>query len=87
MKYYKSGHSIIESEVAPEGYVEISKKEYDRLHAIITEIAEKRFELKKTDYLALKHSEGWITEEEYAPTKAHRQELRVQINELESQLD
>ena len=53
---------------------------------IKSQIARLKYELHKTDYLALKHSEGWISEEDYAETKAHRQSLRDQINELEAKL-
>lgn len=44
-------------------------------------------ELKKflceTDYQAIKHSEGVMTEEEYSPIKAIRQAWRDEINQLE----
>lgn len=47
------------------------------------------FELKgklyQTDYKALKYAEGWLTEEEYAETKAERQAWRDEINQLENQ--
>lgn len=43
--------------------------------------------LKDTDYKAIKHSEGQITDQEYAETKAQRQEWRDKINELEEELD
>lgn len=49
-------------------------------------IARLKFELHKTDYQAIKHSEGWISEEDYTPIKAERQALRDEINELEKQL-
>lgn len=39
--------------------------------------------LSDTDYQAIKFSEGWFTEEEFAPMKAYRQSLRDKINELE----
>lgn len=42
--------------------------------------------LKRTDYQAIKHSEGLISEEEYKPTKEQREEWRRQINEYEKQL-
>lgn len=32
---------------------------------------------------ALKFAEGWLSAEEYAPTKAQRQQWRARINELE----
>ena len=42
--------------------------------------------LCNTDYKAIKHSEGVITEDDYAETKAQRQAWRVEINELEARL-
>lgn len=44
-------------------------------------------ELQKTDYKALKYSEGWLTDEEYAETKEKRQRIRDEINRLEQELD
>ena len=38
--------------------------------------------LKKTDYKAIKYSEGYYTEEEYAPIKAERERARERINEI-----
>ena len=43
-------------------------------------------ELQKTYYKAIKYSEGWLTEEEYAETKAERQRIREEINRLEQEL-
>lgn len=40
-------------------------------------------QLNETDYKAIKYAEGWYTEEEYAPIKAEREELRQKIRELE----
>lgn len=42
--------------------------------------------LAETDYKAIKYSEGWLTEEEYAPVKAERQAIREEINRLEQEL-
>lgn len=42
--------------------------------------------LRNTDYQAIKYAEGQITEEEYAPIKAQRQEWRDEINLLESKI-
>lgn len=42
--------------------------------------------LKETDYKAIKYSEGWLTDEEYAETKAERQRIREEINRLEKEL-
>ena len=39
--------------------------------------------LADTDYQAIKHAEGWLTEDEYAETKKKRQAWRDRINELE----
>lgn len=44
-------------------------------------------ELQKTDYKAIKYSEGWLTDEEYAETKAERQRIREEINRLEAKLN
>lgn len=54
--------------------------------ALLNRIGELKAELGATDYKALKYMEGWLTEEEYAPVKAQRQEFRDKINELEAQL-
>ena len=43
--------------------------------------------LNQSDYKALKHADGVITDEEYAETKALRQGWRDEINDLESQLE
>ena len=43
--------------------------------------------LKDTDYKAIKYSEGWLTDEEYAETKAERQSIRDDINRLEEELN
>ena len=40
--------------------------------------------LSDTDYQAIKFSEGWFTEGEFAPMRAYRQSLRDKINELEN---
>lgn len=40
--------------------------------------------LAQTDYLALKHVDGALTDEEYASAKADRQTWRDRINELQA---
>ena len=50
------------------------------------EIARLKKELSDTDYQAIKYSEGWISEEDYAPIKANREALREQIRALESDI-
>lgn len=42
--------------------------------------------LNKTDYQAIKYSEGAISEEDYAPIRAQRQAWRDEINRLEALL-
>ena len=39
--------------------------------------------LTNTDYKAIKHSEGLISDEDYAEVKAQREAWRARINELE----
>lgn len=43
--------------------------------------------LTNTDYQAIKHSEGEISDADYAETKAKRHNWRERINELEKELD
>lgn len=42
--------------------------------------------LTNSDYKAIKHSEGLISEIEYAEVKTYRENLRTQINQLEEEL-
>lgn len=63
----------IEEEVKTDGAAEINRQ--------IRELKQKLFD---TDYKAIKYSEGWLTEEEYAGVKAQREEWRKRINELEA---
>ena len=95
-------HKLSDEEL-PEGAVKITKKQYDsymekkrkaraeeQISPEVTkrrEIIELKQQLYRTDYLAIKFAEGVITEEEYAPTKAKRQEWRTRINELEEGLN
>ena len=46
-------------------------------------IAELKSKLQQTDYQAIKHFEGYLTDYEYEPIKAQRQAWRDEINELE----
>lgn len=89
MKYYRKDNNVIElpdEETAPEGFTKISKAKYERICEILRTIPEKLFELKKTDFKALKYAEGYYTEEEYAPIKELRQSLRDEINALREEL-
>ena len=62
--------------------VEIDNEALNKTNKQI-EIEELKEQLSLTDYKAIKYAEGLITEEEYAPIKAQRQEWRNRINELE----
>ena len=42
--------------------------------------------LAQTDYMSLKHSEGAMTDEDFAEIKELRQSWRVRINELQQEL-
>ena len=59
----------------------------DKTQAINSEISELKKKLFDTDYKAIKYSEGWLTDEEYAEVKAQREEWRKRINELEASLE
>lgn len=51
---------------------------------LMIEIRKKQ--LEESDYKAIKYAEGLLTEEEYAPIKAERQQMRDEINRLEAEL-
>ena len=59
----------------------------DEATEINKEISELKKKLFDTDYKAIKYSEGWLTDEEYAEAKAQREEWRKRINELEASLE
>lgn len=58
----------------------------DQKRAINQEIAQLKANLFKTDYKAIKFSEGLLTVDEYKETKSQREAWRKRINELEEQL-
>ena len=76
--YKASGTTLILDEEKYNALVDTKAKE--------DEIARLKQELADTDYEAIKYSEGWFTEEEYAPIKAKREALREQIRALESDI-
>ena len=59
----------------------------DDIQDINREINVLKKRLFDTDYKAIKYSEGWLTDEEYAEVKAQREEWRKRINELEASLE
>ena len=50
------------------------------------EISQCKENLKATDYKAIKHSEGLISDEDYLPIKTQREEWRSLINQYEALL-
>lgn len=62
--------------------------EYEKNQEPTTEqkIAEFKQMLADSDYKAIKYAEGIISDEEYEPIKAQRQEWRNEINILEESL-
>lgn len=62
---------------------EVKADEATEINRQIRELKQKLFD---TDYKALKYSEGWLTDEEYAEAKAQREEWRSAINQLEERL-
>lgn len=58
----------------------------DKFMSLSMKIMFLKEKLKDTDYKAIKYMEGWLTEEEYAETKAERQRIREEINRLEQEL-
>ena len=59
----------------------------EQRQSVLDEIDNLKRQLAETDYMAIKHSEGWISDEDYASVKALRQSYRDSINALESTLD
>lgn len=43
--------------------------------------------LKQTDYKALKHADGAMTDEEYEETRQEREFYRSEVNRLEAELE
>lgn len=84
MRVYDNG--IYRDATAEEMAVFASQEEEGKKEALRYEIADCKSQLTATDYQAIKHSEGLISEEDYAPIKAQRQALRDRINELEKEL-
>lgn len=60
--------------------------ENEETRQIEAEITALKNLLAQTDYKALKHADGALSDEEYAPTEKARQGYRAKINELEEQL-
>ena len=58
----------------------------DEATEVNRQIRELKQKLSDTDYKAIKYSEGWLTDEEYAEVKAQREEWRSAINQLEERL-
>lgn len=64
--------------------IEVDNTEKDTaLTQKLNEIAQLKQNLANTDYQAIKYSEGFISDDDYAPIKAERQSWRDRINELE----
>ena len=63
---------------------ELHNDDIQDIHREINELKKRLFD---TDYKAIKYSEGWLTDEEYAEVKAQREEWRKRINELEASLE
>ena len=58
----------------------------DETAKINRQILELKQKLTQTDYIAIKISEGLLTDKEYAEVKAQRQAWRDEINRLEEKL-
>ena len=72
-------------------YIEMTEEEIAEIEEQTTAPEQQILDLKQmlndTDYQAIKYAEGWLTDEEYAPIKAQRQEWRDEINRLEIELE
>ncbi|MDR0454712.1 MAG: hypothetical protein LBH05_07880 [Deferribacteraceae bacterium] len=79
---YKTDKTEFEEEYPPEP----PTPEEIRKAGILAEIAELKKFLTDTDYRAIKHFEGFLTEEEYEPYKQERKKARDKIKALEAEL-
>lgn len=62
--------------------------EYKPEHkAAVKEILNSKSRLSETDYKAIKHADGALSDEEYEPVRAERQKLRERIRELEGMIE
>ena len=86
--FYKDGHRVNCYHLVDGEYSLDEVKEQEEIAKEQEEqkIARLKQELADTDYEAIKYSEGWFTDEEYAPIKAKREALREQIRKLESDI-
>lgn len=57
-----------------------------RISALESDIKGLKQLLASTDYKALKHADGALTDEEYEETRLERQKLRNNINALEEEM-
>lgn len=85
----------------PEGYVEITQEEYEQAQAEIfaslyqkNPLQQKKERIRtlksflaSSDYKQAKWIDGELTDEEYAPIKTQRHAWRVEINQLEEELE
>ena len=86
--FYKDGYRVNCYHLVDGDYIfdEVKEQEEIAKEQEENEIARLKQELADTDYEAIKYSEGWFTDEEYAPIKAKRESLREQIRKLESDI-
>ena len=83
VKWDSDSHKWFYEEVIVEKPEEYVPTEAEKLQM---EISQKKGELYKSDYKAIKYAEGFISEEDYAPIKEERQNYRTQINQLEAEI-
>lgn len=71
-------------EATPEEIKQIEARK--EIMTIEQEIIALKSKLRTSDYLCLKHADGALTDEEYAPHKAQRQSWRDEINSLQNRI-
>lgn len=65
--------------------VRLSEEVQEQLQQLEAEKIACKQLLSNTDYLAIKHADGVLSDEEYASDKAKRDVWRAKINEIEAQ--
>lgn len=59
----------------------------EEINRRIIKLSELKTQLMQSDYKAIKHSEGLLSDEDYAPIRAEREAIRQQIRAIEENVE
>ena len=81
------GDKIIDGKIVKKVFNEEEEQKKAQMYMIEAEIDHYKKLLSSTDYQAIKYAEGELTEEEYSQMKNQRKQWRLEINNLEIELN